>query len=90
MADNNSLGLPDQPRLADNITHFARALRKAGVPIGPGRVIDAVRAVQAAGFTERQTSTGHCMPVLSPGPSIGPSLRRSFACSGGIRGIWSI
>jgi uncharacterized protein with von Willebrand factor type A (vWA) domain len=53
MADNNSLGLPDQPRLADNITHFARALRKAGVPIGPGRVIDAVRAVQAAGFTEK-------------------------------------
>ena len=53
MADTTTLALPDQPRLADNITHFARALRKAGVPIGPGRVIDAVRAVQAAGFTEK-------------------------------------
>ncbi|MFP7571447.1 vWA domain-containing protein [Marivita sp. S2033] len=45
--------LPDTPRLAHNIIHFARALRRAGLPIGPGRVIDAVRAVQAAGFTER-------------------------------------
>ena len=41
------------PRLAHNITHFARALRKAGLPIGPGRVIDAIRAVEAVGFTEK-------------------------------------
>jgi uncharacterized protein len=33
------LDLPDNRKLADNITHFARALRKAGLPIGPGRVI---------------------------------------------------
>ncbi|WP_171129228.1 MULTISPECIES: VWA domain-containing protein [unclassified Ruegeria] len=46
--------IPDNPKLAQNITHFARALRKAGLPIGPGRVIDAIRAVQAAGFTEKQ------------------------------------
>ncbi|MDX1782398.1 MAG: VWA domain-containing protein, partial [Thalassovita sp.] len=30
------------------------ALRKAGLPIGPGRVIDAIRAVQAAGFTDKR------------------------------------
>ena len=48
------LDLPDAPRLTHNITHFARALRKAGLPIGTGRVIDAVRAVQAAGFTSRR------------------------------------
>lgn len=47
------LDLPDQPKLAQNITHFARALRKAGLPIGPGRVVDAVEAVVAAGFTSR-------------------------------------
>jgi len=47
------LDLPENPRLAQNILHFARALRRAGVPIGPGRVLDAVRAVEAAGFTER-------------------------------------
>ena len=48
------LDIPDNPRLAQNITHFARALRKAGLPIGPGRVIDAIRAVEAAGFTQKE------------------------------------
>ena len=47
------LDLPDTPRLTENVTHFARALRKAGLPIGPGRVVDAVRALQVAGFTNR-------------------------------------
>lgn len=46
--------IPDNGRLADNITHFARALRRAGLPVGTGRVIDAVRAVEAAGFSRRQ------------------------------------
>jgi len=41
-------------RLADNITHFARALRRAGLRLGPGQVIGAVRAVEAAGFTDRR------------------------------------
>ena len=48
------LELPDNPKLAGNITHFARALRRAGLPIGPGRVIDAIRAVEAAGFSEKR------------------------------------
>ncbi|MBN7786287.1 VWA domain-containing protein [Ponticoccus gilvus] len=47
------LEMPDNPRLAQNIIHFARALRRAGLPVGPGRVIEAVRAVEAAGFTDR-------------------------------------
>lgn len=42
--------LPDAGKLAHNITYFARALRRAGLPIGPGRVIEAVRAVAAVGF----------------------------------------
>ncbi len=54
MPDYPPLSLPDDPKLLRNITHFARALRKAGLPIGPGRVLDAVRAVAAAGFTSRQ------------------------------------
>jgi len=52
--EGKQLELPDDPKLAGNITHFARALRRAGLPIGPGRVIDAIRAVEAAGFTERR------------------------------------
>ncbi|WP_170425340.1 vWA domain-containing protein [Ruegeria arenilitoris] len=54
MAEQFVLDIPDNPKLAQNITHFARALRKAGLPIGTGRVVDAIRAVQAAGFTEKQ------------------------------------
>ncbi|MBU9696410.1 VWA domain-containing protein [Rhodobacteraceae bacterium HSP-20] len=48
-----ALELPEDGKLSHNIAHFARALRRAGLPIGPGRVIDAIRAVEAAGFSER-------------------------------------
>ncbi len=41
-------------RLFENIMYFARVLRAAGLPVGPGRVIDAVRAVEAAGLENRQ------------------------------------
>ena len=54
MAEQLPLEIPDNPKLAQNITHFARALRKAGLPIGTGRVVDAIRAVQVAGFTAKQ------------------------------------
>lgn len=54
MPEYPPLDLPDDPKLAGNITHFARALRRAGLPIGPGRVIDAIRAVEAAGFTDKR------------------------------------
>ena len=40
-------------RLAENVAHFARALRAAGLPIGPGAVLDAVGAVEAAGLRRR-------------------------------------
>ncbi|WP_291731908.1 VWA domain-containing protein [Leisingera sp. F5] len=53
MPDTPPLTLPDHPKLVQNLTHFARALRKAGLPVGPGRVLDAVQAVAAAGFTSR-------------------------------------
>ena len=53
MTEYAPLDLPDDPKLTHNITHFARALRAAGLPIGTGRVIDAVRAVAVAGFTSR-------------------------------------
>jgi uncharacterized protein with von Willebrand factor type A (vWA) domain len=40
-------------RIADNIVHFGRALRRAGLPVGPAAVIDAIRAVEAAGIGSR-------------------------------------
>ncbi|HYF56855.1 MAG TPA: VWA domain-containing protein [Salinarimonas sp.] len=41
-------------RLADNIAHFARALRVAGLPVGPGSVLDALAAVEAARVGTRE------------------------------------
>ncbi|MEM7547545.1 MAG: VWA domain-containing protein [Pseudomonadota bacterium] len=53
MAKYADLQINTDGKLATNIVHFARALRKAGMPVGPGRMIDAVRAVEAAGFSSR-------------------------------------
>src|ERR1700756_5976591 len=37
---------PPTGQMADNIIGFARALRAAGLPVGPGSVIDAMNALQ--------------------------------------------
>jgi uncharacterized protein with von Willebrand factor type A (vWA) domain len=41
---------PEDGRIAANIMHFGRALRSAGLPIGPGTIVDAIRSVQAVGL----------------------------------------
>ena len=48
------LPIPEDGKLAVNIAHFARALRRAGLPVGTGRIVDAIRAVEAAGFTDKR------------------------------------
>ena len=40
-------------RIGDNIVYFARALRKAGMRVGPASVKDAIEAVLAAGIGSR-------------------------------------
>ncbi len=40
-------------RLAENVMHFARVLRTAGLPIGPDKVLDALRALEVAGVRRR-------------------------------------
>jgi len=40
-------------RLAENILYFARALRAAGLPVGPGAVLDALEALQVARVGDR-------------------------------------
>ena len=40
--------------LAENIVHFARVLRTAGMPIGPDRVLAAIAAVEAVGLERRE------------------------------------
>ncbi|MDR5651911.1 vWA domain-containing protein [Ruixingdingia sedimenti] len=49
-----ALPIPEDGKLLHNIAHFARALRRAGLPIGPGRVREAAEAVAAAGFGRRE------------------------------------
>jgi len=48
-------GNPDSERsaFAANIVHFVRLLRAAGLRLGPGKAIDAVRAVEVAGIRRR-------------------------------------
>jgi uncharacterized protein with von Willebrand factor type A (vWA) domain len=40
-------------RLSENVAHFGRALRAAGLPVGPRDVIAAIGAVEAAGLGSR-------------------------------------
>ena len=41
-------------RLAENILYFARALRAAGLPVGPGAVLDALEALGFAHVGDRE------------------------------------
>jgi len=41
-------------RLAENVMHFARLLRAAGLRVGPDRVIDCVQALEIAGADRRE------------------------------------
>ena len=40
-------------KLAENVMHFARVLRAAGLPVGPNKVVDALRALEVAGIARR-------------------------------------
>jgi uncharacterized protein with von Willebrand factor type A (vWA) domain len=53
MPEYAPLDIPEDGKLVHNIMWFARALRKAGLPVGPGRVVDAIRAVEAVGFSQK-------------------------------------
>lgn len=54
MAKFAELTIPEEGSIVANITHFARALRKAGLPVGTGRLVGAIRAVDVVGFTEKR------------------------------------
>lgn len=46
---------PIEPgRFVANIMHFGRCLRAAGLPVGPGKVLEALRAVEAIGIGTRE------------------------------------
>jgi uncharacterized protein len=39
--------------LAENIVHFTRILRRAGLPVGPDRALSAIAAIEAVGIDRR-------------------------------------
>jgi len=45
---------PGGGNLVANIMYFARTLRAAGLPVGPGKVLQAVEAVRAVGLESRE------------------------------------
>jgi hypothetical protein len=50
----DSPGEPERTgKLATNIVHFARTLRTAGLPVGPGQILRAIEAVEASGLRKR-------------------------------------
>ena len=53
---NTVESIPDSRdgRLAENILYFARTLRAAGLPVGPGKVLDALEAATAVGLARRE------------------------------------
>jgi len=59
-------------KLAENIMHFGRVLRQAGVPVGPGTVLDALAAVSIETIRGREDFywTLHCVMVKSHAHSV--------------------
>ncbi|WP_427023358.1 vWA domain-containing protein [Aureimonas ureilytica] len=47
-------GAEPEGRLADNVVHFARALRRAGLRTGPAETLDAIAALRLGGIGSRE------------------------------------
>ncbi len=53
MLPEQAAQLPQAGRLADNVLHFARVLRKAGLPVDTDRAVLALQALELAGIAAR-------------------------------------
>ncbi|MCZ6809115.1 MAG: VWA domain-containing protein [Proteobacteria bacterium] len=69
MSGENAGREADSGRLAENILMFCRTLRNAGLPIGPGRVLDAMTAVRCAGIDRRDDFYWALRAVLVSDPA---------------------
>ncbi|OYV84936.1 MAG: VWA domain-containing protein, partial [Acidiphilium sp. 21-68-69] len=54
----------DTGRLAPNVMHFARLLRRAGLPVGPGEVIAAAEALTHVDITDRRVMRAALQAVM--------------------------
>ena len=58
-----------ESRIAENVVLFCRTLRKAGLSIGPGQVIDACGAIVHTGIERRRDIHTALRAVLVKDPS---------------------
>ena len=63
------MAVSSDSRLVNNVVLFCRTLRQAGLPIGPGQVIEAARAIVAVGIDRRDDFRVALRSVLVNDPS---------------------
>ena len=72
--------MTDRPaRLADNIVHFGRMLRRAGLPVGPDRIGQAILAAEAVGVDRREDFRVALRASLIGGPDQIALFEAAFA-----------
>ena len=49
----NQLNTGSGEKLSDNVLYFARVLRSAGIPIGSGRILEAIEAINKIGLADK-------------------------------------
>ena len=49
----NQLNTGSGEKLSDNVLYFARVLRSAGIPIGSGRILEAIKAINKIGLADK-------------------------------------
>jgi uncharacterized protein with von Willebrand factor type A (vWA) domain len=68
----------DDSRIAENIVLFCRTLRRAGLPIGPGQVIDGCGAIVHTGIGRRDDVRSALRAVLVNDPAHFPIFDQAF------------
>ncbi len=59
-----AVALAPKGRLAENVVHFVRVLRSAGLPVGPARTLSALEAADAVGLGNREDFCAALSAVL--------------------------
>ncbi len=59
-----AVALAPKGRLAENVVHFVRVLRSAGLPVGPARTLAALEAADAVGLGNREDFRAALAAVL--------------------------
>jgi uncharacterized protein len=70
--------MASQGRLAENVVHFVRVLRGAGLPVGPAHTLAALEAVEVVGVSNREDFRGALGAVLVSRHDHLPVFDRAF------------